>query len=71
MLALEGGQAKPLVPGEERPSPELVQALIRKRLTPAMQAHLGIAGMPAAAVPRKPSPKRSARRRSKKAAAES
>ncbi|MGN6391575.1 MAG: Lhr family helicase, partial [Gemmatimonadales bacterium] len=66
VLALEGGQAKPLVPGEEKASPELVQALVRKRLTPAMQAHLGMAGVPAqSAVPRRPP----SRRRTRKAAA--
>ena len=66
VLALEGGEAKPLVPGEDTPSPELVQALVRKRLTPALRAHLAMSGVPAGpAVPGK----RSARRRTKKAAA--
>jgi hypothetical protein len=51
--------------GEERPAPELVQALVRKRLTPATQAHLGMAGVPAAsAVPSRPP----SRRRTRKAA---
>ncbi len=40
----EGGEAKSLVPGEDTASAELVQALVRKRLTPAMRANLGMAG---------------------------
>ena len=66
VLALEGGEVKALVPGEERASPDLVQALVRKRLTPAMQAHLGMAGVPPeSAMPRRPP----SRRRTRKAAA--
>jgi ATP-dependent Lhr-like helicase len=68
VLALEGGEAKSLEPGDATPSPELVQALVRKRLTPAMLANLGMPGVPAGSVvPRKPS----ARRRTRKAAAKS
>ena len=67
VLALEAGEAKSLVPGEDTASPELVQALVRKRLTPALRANLGMAGVPAESlVPRKPS----ARRRNRKAAAQ-
>ena len=67
VLALEGGEAKALVPGEGTPSPELVQALVRKRLTPALRAHLAMSGVPAGSV----SPgKRSARRRTRKVAAQ-
>jgi hypothetical protein len=66
VLALEGGEAKALVAGEAAPSPDLVQALVRKRLTPALRAQLAMSGTPAAeAVPGK----RAARRRTKKAAA--
>jgi ATP-dependent Lhr-like helicase len=66
VLALEGGEAKALAPDEPAPSPDLVQALVRKRLTPALRAHLAMSGVPAGeAVPGK----RSARRRTKKAAA--
>jgi ATP-dependent Lhr-like helicase len=66
VLALESGEAKALAPGEATPPPELVQALVRKRLTPALRAHLALPGVPAeSAVPGK----RSARRRTKKAAA--
>ena len=66
VLALEGGEAKPLVAGEAAPSPELVQALVRKQLTPALRAQLAMSGAPAGeAVPGK----RSARRPTKKAAA--
>jgi len=63
-MALEGGAAKSLVPGETTVSPELVQALVRKRLTPAMRANLGMAGVPAGSVLPP-----SAGRRSRKAAA--
>jgi ATP-dependent Lhr-like helicase len=66
VLALESGEAKQLVPGEDTPSPELVQALVRKRLSPALRANLGMAGVPAGSV--LPG-KRSARRRTRKAAA--
>jgi ATP-dependent Lhr-like helicase len=66
VLALEGGEVRPLVLGEAEPSPELVQALVRKRLTPALRAHLGMSGVPAGSM--LPG-KRSARRRTKKAAA--
>jgi hypothetical protein len=44
VLALEGGVAKVLVAGEPTPSPELVQALVRKRLTPALRAQLTMSG---------------------------
>jgi ATP-dependent Lhr-like helicase len=50
VLALEGGEVRSLVPGEETPAPEEVQALVQKRLTPAMRAHLGLSGMPAGLV---------------------
>jgi len=66
VLALEGGEAKELVPGEATSSPELVQALVRKRLSPALRAHLAMSGVPAGSV--LPG-KRSARRRTRKAAA--
>jgi ATP-dependent Lhr-like helicase len=66
MLALEGGEAKALIADEAAPSPELVQALVRKRLTPALRAHLAMSGVPADSAV---TGKRSARRRTKKAAA--
>jgi ATP-dependent Lhr-like helicase len=66
VLALEGGEAKALVPGEAAPAPELVQALVRKRLTPALRANLAMSGVPAeSAMPGK----RSARRWTRQAAA--
>ncbi len=66
VLALEGGDARALVPDEAAPSADLVRALVRKRLTPALRAQLAMSGLPAGeAVPGK----RSARRRTKKAAA--
>jgi len=66
VLALEGGEVKQLAPGDEAPSPEMVQALVRKHLTPALRAHLAMSGMPAAAML---AGKRPARRRTRKAGA--
>jgi len=64
VLALEGGEVKSLVPGEDTPSAELVQALVRKQLTPALRAHLAMSGVPAASML---AGKRPARRRTRKA----
>jgi ATP-dependent Lhr-like helicase len=66
VLALEGGEVKSLVPGDEVPSPEMVQGLVRKQLTPALRAHLAMSGVPAGAM--LPG-KRPARRRARKAEA--
>jgi len=66
VLALEAGEVRQLVPGDEAPSPEMVQALVRKHLTPALRAHLAMSGMPAAATL---AGKRPARRRTRKAGA--
>jgi ATP-dependent Lhr-like helicase len=66
VLALEGGEVKLLVPGEGAPAPELVQALVRKRLTPAMRANVAMPGSPAESAT---AGNRSARRRTRKAAA--
>jgi ATP-dependent Lhr-like helicase len=66
VLALEGGEVKSLVPGDDLPSPEMVQALVRKQLTPALRAHLAMAGVPAASLL---VGKRPARRRTRKARA--
>src|SRR5439155_13574224 len=66
VLALEGGEVKALVPGEGTPSPEMLQALVRKQLTPALRAHLAMSGVPAGSVL---TGKRPARRRARKAGA--
>jgi ATP-dependent helicase Lhr and Lhr-like helicase len=65
VLALEGGEVRSLLPGDTAPTPEMVQALVRKRLSPALRAHLAMPGVPAAAVP---AGKRAARRRTRTAA---
>ncbi|MGH7535788.1 MAG: Lhr family helicase, partial [Gemmatimonadales bacterium] len=61
VLALEGGEVRPIPPGDGAPSPEMVQALVRKRLTPALRAHLAMSGVPATSVPvgRRPGRRRS------------
>ena len=45
VLALEGGAAKPLG-SMDTLDPELVQALHRRRVTPALRAHLAMTGAP-------------------------
>ena len=61
VLALEGGEVRPLPSGNGAPSPEMVQALVRKQLTPALRAHLAMSGVPATSVPvgRRPGRRRS------------
>jgi len=61
VLALEGGEVRPIPPGYGAPSPEMVQALVRKRLTSALRAHLAMSGVPATSVPagRRPGRRRS------------
>ena len=67
VLALEAGELKPLQPGDGAPAAEMVQALVRKQLTPALRAHLAISGVPAGSM--LPG-KRPARRRTRKAGAQ-
>jgi ATP-dependent Lhr-like helicase len=64
VLALEGGEVKPLGAEAATPTAEMVQALVRKPLTPALRARLGMAGVPAASMPlgRRPVPRRSRQR---------
>jgi ATP-dependent Lhr-like helicase len=50
-LALERGEVKPLGATTATPTADMVEALVRKRLTPALRARLGITGMPAASMP--------------------
>jgi ATP-dependent Lhr-like helicase len=51
VLALERGEVSPLGADSAPPSADMVQALVQKRLTPALRARLGIAGVPAASLP--------------------
>jgi ATP-dependent Lhr-like helicase len=68
VLALEGGEVSSLAPGDATtPSPEMLQALVRKQLTPALRAHLAMAGVPAGLVG---TGRRPARRRTRKAGAQ-
>ena len=62
VLALEGGEVKPVEPGADAPTAEMVQALVRKQLTPALRARLALSGVPAGNTP----PRRPARRRSQR-----
>jgi ATP-dependent Lhr-like helicase len=66
VLALEGGEIRALQPGAGAPTPEQVQALVRKQLTPALRARLAMSGLPAAALPQR---RRPARRRSQRTVA--
>jgi ATP-dependent Lhr-like helicase len=50
VVALEAGEAKP-IGSEEPPTPEMIQALVRKSMTPALRARLGMSGVSAASVP--------------------
>jgi ATP-dependent Lhr-like helicase len=45
VVALEAGEAKPIGSGEP-PSPEMMQALVRKSLSPALRARLAMTGHP-------------------------
>jgi ATP-dependent helicase Lhr and Lhr-like helicase len=45
VVALEAGEAKP-IGSEEPPSPEMMQAIVRKSLSPALRARLAMSGHP-------------------------
>jgi ATP-dependent Lhr-like helicase len=62
VLALERGEVNPLA--AVAATPDMVQALVRKQLTPALRARLGMSGLPAASTPlaRRPSHRRVASR---------
>jgi ATP-dependent Lhr-like helicase len=62
VLALEGGEVKPMGPSAGAPTADMVQALVRKQITPALRARLAMAGVPADSMP----PGRPARRRSQR-----
>jgi ATP-dependent Lhr-like helicase len=50
VLALEAGEARP-IGSEEPPTPEMIQALVRKSISPALRARLAMSGVAAAPVP--------------------
>ncbi|MGE5231573.1 MAG: ATP-dependent DNA helicase, partial [Deltaproteobacteria bacterium] len=52
VLALVGGELRPLTPGIPVASARHVEALVRKRITPALRARLAMSGLPASAAPR-------------------
>jgi ATP-dependent Lhr-like helicase len=57
VLSLEGGAAKPLA-SMDTVDPDLVQALHRRRVPPALRAHLAMTGAPTASVPLNRPPRR-------------
>ncbi|MBA3345786.1 MAG: hypothetical protein H0T44_10930 [Gemmatimonadales bacterium] len=61
VMALEAGKARSLVSNLSAPEAGLIQALVRKRSTPALRSYLGLGGVSAAAAPL---PRRPRRRRS-------
>ncbi|HWN17970.1 MAG TPA: DEAD/DEAH box helicase [Gemmatimonadales bacterium] len=63
VLALEGGEAKP-IGSDQPPTPEMIQALVRRSISPALRARLGISGAAATSVPMERRPGR--RRRQQK-----
>jgi ATP-dependent helicase Lhr and Lhr-like helicase len=63
VLALEGGEVKPMGQSIGAPTAAMVQALVRKQLTPALRARLAMAGVPADSMPPSGRP---ARRRSQR-----
>jgi ATP-dependent Lhr-like helicase len=64
VLALEGGEVKQFGPDTGAPTADMVQALVRKQITPALRARLAMAGVPADSLPpgRRPA-RRSSRRK--------
>jgi ATP-dependent Lhr-like helicase len=64
VLALEAGEAKP-IGSDEPPTPEMIQALVRKSLSPALRARLAMAGVSAASVPLERRPGRRRKRLAK------
>jgi ATP-dependent helicase Lhr and Lhr-like helicase len=61
VLALERGEVTSLAAGT--PTPDMVEALVRKQLTPALRARLGMSGVPAASMPQGRRPARRASHR--------
>jgi ATP-dependent Lhr-like helicase len=64
VLALERGEVKQFAPDTGVPTADMVQALVRKQITPALRARLAMAGVPAESLPpgRRPA-RRSSRRK--------
>ena len=58
VFALVAGGLRPLAPGAEARSAGLMEALVRKRITPALRAWLALSGVPASAAPRARRPRR-------------
>jgi ATP-dependent Lhr-like helicase len=65
VLALERGEVTPLAAASPTPSADMVQALVRKQLTPALRARLGMSGVPAASMPARRSSHRKVASRSR------
>jgi hypothetical protein len=61
VLALEAGEAKP-IGSDQPPTPELLQALVRKSMSPALRARLAMSGVLAASVPMERRPGRRRKR---------
>jgi hypothetical protein len=72
LLALEGGEVKSLNPNAETPTPDMLQALVRKQLTPALRARLAMSGVPASSLSpgRRPARRRSQRKVASRGSAE-
>ncbi len=49
VLALEGGETRP-IGSDEPPTPEMIQALVRKSISPALRVRLGMSGASAVSV---------------------
>jgi ATP-dependent helicase Lhr and Lhr-like helicase len=58
VLALVAGDVRWLAPGAETRAADLVEALVRKRITPALRARMAMSGVPASAMPRARHPRR-------------
>ena len=57
VLALEAGEAKP-IGTEDPPTPEMIQALVRKSISPELRARLAMSGVSAASVSMERRPRR-------------
>jgi ATP-dependent Lhr-like helicase len=57
VLALEAGEARP-IGSEEPPTQEMIQALVRKSISPALRARLAMSGVSAASISRERRPGR-------------
>jgi ATP-dependent Lhr-like helicase len=61
VLALEAGETRP-IGSEEPPTPEMIQALLRRTMSPALRARLAMAGVSAGSVSMERRPGRGRRR---------